>query len=310
MIQKIQILMMDVIGNRNITEILMKKLDVMTEKIHVLDKKQRKTEEENTRFKEELKFLRSTIGVTRNSTDDNVLHLNETEMPIMKKQTSSPQRQKHQLTRENIEIRAHMEGFIEKYIAERIGELELESLKNESLFFRQIYEGLSLEFEKMQKRLFQMNKTINEDGNANDLNARLLTAQENLMTFSSFINRTMEHIFQEQNNATQNLKNISAQLSKRLSPPTMNAIAFYAYMSQNTPTISVQYPFIFDVVKTNVGHGYHSATRAFVVPESGMYVFTWTMRVYGDHYHSAEAMVNTDALGVIYVNTGTGGNLG
>ncbi|XP_062604614.1 uncharacterized protein LOC134266377 [Saccostrea cucullata] len=169
-----------------------------------------------------------------------VLHLNETEIPIMKKQTSSPQREKHQLTRENTEIRAQVEGFIRKYIDERIGELDFESLKNESLFLGKIYEGLSLGFEKMQERLFQMNKTINEDRNANDLNAWLLTGQGNLMTFSSFVNRTTEHIFQEQNNVSQNLKNISAQLSERLSPPTKNSIAFYAYMSQNTPTISVQ----------------------------------------------------------------------
>ncbi|XP_061177073.1 uveal autoantigen with coiled-coil domains and ankyrin repeats-like [Saccostrea echinata] len=311
MIQKIQILMMDVIGNRNISESLMKRLDDMTEKFHVLEKRQRKSEEENSRLNEELKILRSTIGVTKNLTGYNALHLNETDIPFLKKQISSLHKENHQLTQENTEIKAELEVFIRKYVTEQIKEVDLESLKNQTLFLKQIYEGLSHENERMQKTLLQMNKTINEDRNANDLYARILTAEGNLMTFSAFVNRTMERILQDQNNATQKLMSISAQLSERLlSPPTINSIAFYSYMSQKTPTISVQYSLRFDVVKTNVGNGYHSATGVFIVPETGIYVFTWTIRVLGDNYHSTQLMVNTDVLGVIHVNAGGGGNLG
>jgi hypothetical protein len=50
-------------------------------------------------------------------------------------------------------------------------------------------------------------------------------------------------------------------------------------MSITTPTISEQHLLRFDVVKTNQGNGYHPNTGVFMVPETGIYVFTWTIRV-------------------------------
>jgi hypothetical protein len=97
------------------------------------------------------------------------------------------------------------------------------------------------------------------------------------------------------------------------SPPlTTNAIAFYAYIAHDTPTIILLHPLVFDVVKTNVGNGYHPATGTFITPESGVYVFTWSIRQDGNSHHSTNLMVNTDELGGLYVSgdggysTGTG----
>ncbi|XP_061176983.1 complement C1q-like protein 2 [Saccostrea echinata] len=87
-------------------------------------------------------------------------------------------------------------------------------------------------------------------------------------------------------------------------------IAFYAYMSKNTPIITIQHPLSFDVVKTNLGNGYHSTTGVFMVPESGVYVFTWTIRVRYSSYHSTQLMVNTDELGVVYLSVASGSDVG
>lgn len=45
-------------------------------------------------------------------------------------------------------------------------------------------------------------------------------------------------------------------------------------MSKSTPSISIQYPLAFDIVKTNNGNGYHASTGVFIAPETGIYVFT------------------------------------
>ncbi|XP_062584089.1 complement C1q-like protein 2 [Saccostrea cucullata] len=86
------------------------------------------------------------------------------------------------------------------------------------------------------------------------------------------------------------------------SPALSKIVAFYAYMSQHTQSISVQYPLRFDVVKTNVGNGYHSPTGIFIVPESGIYVFSWTIRIYGGRRHATQLMVNTDEVGIIHTH--------
>lgn len=53
-------------------------------------------------------------------------------------------------------------------------------------------------------------------------------------------------------------------------------------MSKSTPSISIQYPLAFDIVKTNNGNGYHASTGVFIAPETGIYVFTWTIREYNN----------------------------
>lgn len=75
-------------------------------------------------------------------------------------------------------------------------------------------------------------------------------------------------------------------------------------MSKNTPSITLQHPLRFDVVKTNQGNAYHPSTGVFMVPQTGMYVFTWTVRIDGANYHSTELVVNTESMGIVHLNTG------
>lgn len=81
-------------------------------------------------------------------------------------------------------------------------------------------------------------------------------------------------------------------------------VAFYAYMSSDLQS-GIHHTIPFDVVKTNDGNGYHYNTGIFVAPESGVYVFTWTIRMTFDSQHSFELVVNNVAYGATFMRTHT-----
>ncbi|XP_022345419.2 uncharacterized protein LOC111137974 [Crassostrea virginica] len=101
----------------------------------------------------------------------------------------------------------------------------------------------------------------------------------------------------------------STNLKKRLLvqpsqvPPT--PVAFYAQRSTSIPEneVTANLVIVFDVVKTNAGNGYHPSTGVFIVPESGIYVFSWSFRNSDNHSHSTELMVNNNEEGLIYSRT-------
>ncbi|XP_061194743.1 complement C1q-like protein 4 [Saccostrea echinata] len=83
-------------------------------------------------------------------------------------------------------------------------------------------------------------------------------------------------------------------------------MAFYAYMTGDTINPGASRTLIFDKIITNAGNGYHNATGAFIVPKTGFYVFTWSMRLVNGAYHQAELVHNHNVMGVAYLYAPTG----
>lgn len=93
-------------------------------------------------------------------------------------------------------------------------------------------------------------------------------------------------------------------------PPSKNTssvVAFYAYLSTTLGQTGLgpDHTIKFDVVKTNQGNGYHSGSGVFIAPQTGIYVFTWTIRVGSyDHsspnFHSTEIVINNNVYGSSY----------
>ncbi|KAK3105820.1 hypothetical protein FSP39_006406 [Pinctada imbricata] len=78
-------------------------------------------------------------------------------------------------------------------------------------------------------------------------------------------------------------------------------VAFYAYMSKPMTGIGDHHPLTFDVVRTNVGNAFHLSTGVFMVPQTGLYVFTWAFRLnIRKSSHSVEIMVNGIKAGAAY----------
>lgn len=63
-------------------------------------------------------------------------------------------------------------------------------------------------------------------------------------------------------------------------------VAFYAYFSNDIPAATLNHILAFDKVITNVGHAYHSHSGTSIASRSGLYVFIWTIRLYGLSFHN------------------------
>lgn len=88
--------------------------------------------------------------------------------------------------------------------------------------------------------------------------------------------------------------------------PTSSAvIAFYAYMSKSLAAneVTPHHVLIFDVVRTNIGNGYHPSTGVFIVPETGVYVFIWSFMNGNGAIHSTQLMINTEEWGILYAHS-------
>eukprot|EP00105_Crassostrea_gigas_P037966 XP_019922114.1 PREDICTED: caprin-2 [Crassostrea gigas] len=95
-------------------------------------------------------------------------------------------------------------------------------------------------------------------------------------------------------------------IRKRIVPATVASteqVAFYAYMSTNTPAnLRQHHTLIYDVVKINKGQGYHQDDGIFTVPSSGVYVFTWTVAVKSYGWASTELVINGVVFGATYAH--------
>lgn len=80
----------------------------------------------------------------------------------------------------------------------------------------------------------------------------------------------------------------------------VDTVAFYAYFSSSFPASIAHRILTFDKVITNVGNAYHPHSGTFIAPRSGLYVFTWTIRLTLNFYHTTELVVNNNVVNWIY----------
>ncbi|XP_062596631.1 cerebellin-1-like [Saccostrea cucullata] len=85
-------------------------------------------------------------------------------------------------------------------------------------------------------------------------------------------------------------------------PEPQNGVAFSAYMSANEGTVGAGHTLIFHSLVTNVGNHYNKHTGVFTSPDSGVYVFTWTIIVDNHDYIRTELVVNSSTVGTMYTS--------
>lgn len=83
----------------------------------------------------------------------------------------------------------------------------------------------------------------------------------------------------------------------------VDTVAFFAYLSTDTPASVAHHILTFDTVITNVGNAYHSHQGTFFAPRTGINVFTWTIRLTNYSKQTTELLVNNNVIYWIYFNS-------
>lgn len=73
-------------------------------------------------------------------------------------------------------------------------------------------------------------------------------------------------------------------------------------MTQRLSSPSAFHTLVFDKTITNSGYGYHNASGIFIVPKTGLYVFTWTIQLNKNAYHSTELVVSNAIQGAAFLS--------
>ncbi|XP_061187117.1 complement C1q tumor necrosis factor-related protein 7-like [Saccostrea echinata] len=88
-------------------------------------------------------------------------------------------------------------------------------------------------------------------------------------------------------------------------------VGFYAIMSKGMTNPGTHQTLIFDKVQLNAGNGYQPHSGVFIAPATGMYAFTWTMRLHtahGPEHHSTQLIVDNNMYSAVYLSVGNSGN--
>ncbi|XP_061196430.1 complement C1q-like protein 3 [Saccostrea echinata] len=124
--------------------------------------------------------------------------------------------------------------------------------------------------------------------------------QSNIVTESSHSNASTVSSVRETSKERKNRKLSTIHTRRQIE----EIVAFYAYLSSDLQP-GIHHTIPFDVAITNAGNGYHHSTGVFVAPESGLYVFTWTIRMTHESAHSMELVVNNMVYGATFMRTHT-----
>ncbi|CAG2208786.1 C1QL [Mytilus edulis] len=85
--------------------------------------------------------------------------------------------------------------------------------------------------------------------------------------------------------------------------PLPRTTAFYAYTSHDDESPGKGHTLKFDVLKTNINGGYNPFSGIFTVPDDGVYVFTFSLRLYAGVNGAYEILKNDEveggAIGII-----------
>eukprot|EP00105_Crassostrea_gigas_P046331 XP_019930479.1 PREDICTED: uncharacterized protein LOC105347304 isoform X2 [Crassostrea gigas] len=115
------------------------------------------------------------------------------------------------------------------------------------------------------------------------------------------INELSRHLSGIENKEAQ-IKPFAKRLLVAPTSPT-EQVAFYVHLTTSLPSPGANQIIKFDHVMVNIGNGYHNNTGVFIVPTSGVYVFSWSIRLNGGSVHSAELVINNETHGKVYLDS-------
>lgn len=85
--------------------------------------------------------------------------------------------------------------------------------------------------------------------------------------------------------------------------PNKEKPAFYTFLNSDILASIKHHTIPFDVVKANVGNGYHQHSGTFIAPSAGTYVFDWMIQSTWTGIVYTQLMRNSEVLGEVVADS-------
>jgi FtsZ-binding cell division protein ZapB len=200
MVQKIQELAMDVIEIKKHNQMLKSSLNNVMDDLETLKTNDRSLQGED-KLKQHLKDLCCTIRDNKCFAKDSQ-NFNVSDIRAMQRQISLLQNITDQLTMENDSLREKLELF-EK--------MDMKLQKN-CIVINQTNFNLLQENSDFKRQLNEMNETLNQIRNTDDLNSRLKAVENGIQQLKLSTDASLKDIREDLNASTMQLQNISAEI--------------------------------------------------------------------------------------------------
>lgn len=140
------------------------------------------------------------------------------------------------------------------------------SVSTENAKYKKLIEDLTKKVFDQEKRLETLEKNSKKDNFFPEMKTKNTRVVQNLGN---------DHPFVEGLDAKKTMP-LVRNLQKRVTPGHEN-VAFYSYLSKTLQKPSTSHVIVYDNVVTNIGGHYNRHTGVFTAPQSGTYVFTFTV---------------------------------
>ncbi|XP_069138153.1 uncharacterized protein [Argopecten irradians] len=100
---------------------------------------------------------------------------------------------------------------------------------------------------------------------------------------------------------------VSPDRTQRVVPPE-NGVAFHALLQADVVNPTKGHIIQFQNIKTNIGNTYHPTTGVFTCPRSGIYVFSWSLRINHGPGHGINSEIVHNGVAFGYSAVGSGGS--
>ncbi|XP_061166799.1 uncharacterized protein LOC133175705 [Saccostrea echinata] len=164
--------------------------------------------------------------------------------------------------------------------------------------------NLKAENQELRDIIFELTASSIQESRINGSN--VVTSDFDTTLINKISKGDFKNIVRKENKTELKSRNKRLLSQSTVSPPTKDFVAFYAFMSAGATYTQNNHVLVFDTVKTNFGNSFHHNTGVFIVPTSGLYVFTWTIREHNGSHHSVALVINNEEYGAVYQNSRPG----
>lgn len=81
-------------------------------------------------------------------------------------------------------------------------------------------------------------------------------------------------------------------------------VAFFAFSTSMIHASTYNHTLVFDNAVKKLGNAYNTQSGNIIAPNYGLYMFTWTCRIWGPSYHTTELYFDNCVVHAVFFNPG------